>query len=731
MVTQILAALRPRSQGSSPWVIFISLLVLISGISLFHVQAQQPVFRIGILDSPLGAISRGARLAVQEINSQGGVTGADGTAFRLELVVQPTENIDAAINNLAQASVIAVLGPAEDSLVLNNLTALQSLGVPVLTPSTDDTVLAKDNSGLLFRLRAQEAMRGLALADYLVNDLGVTDLVTVQLDVQSTASIIGFTNALRRLGVTPSRTYLLDETNSLEQIVENVATRNPPVVVTYGPPATASILYSELRNAGWDGRFAYPQAELSEFRADLPFERLTGVIGSTTWSYTTPNRASEAFVLSFISTFGEIPGPIEAAAYDGIQLIAEAIGEPGNLVDNLNALSEIRGVQGILRAETLSAGELSNNVAIIELGAFGAPDLVARYAGPIRITDDEEEDDLIGIATEIARVTPTAAATATPEGVWLRITRAVQNVRTGPGLNYDIIGQLQEGDTAQVIGANLDFSWVVISFRGSQGWLSRGILDVFGDRNTVPIIAAPPTPTPPPPSPTPSPQPVADIIIVGATPNRLPIGVPFNVIVTVRNQGLLSAGGFAIAATLEPGSVYSAVNLPGLAAGTQTNVTLSGVLTGPTGPRSVAIVADLNNQVDEGPQGEANNDDFVFNYIADRPTLTPGGLATITLAPGSTINLDSSNNDLLWTGSELIAQNGAQIYLLTGFSSLDEVHYDAISTTTNASPIGVTFLQNNALIGLVTDNANMKRGVLRVDQAITGGTLTITFRVYN
>jgi len=83
------------------------------------------------------------------------------------------------------------------------------------------------------------------------------------------------------------------------------------------------------------------------------------------------------------------------------------------------------------------------------------------------------------------------------------------------------------------------------------------------------------------------------------------------------------------------------------------------------------------------------------------------------------------------TGSELIAQNGAQLYLLSGFSSLDEVHYDAISTTTNASPIGVTFLQNNALIGLVTDNANMKRGVLRVDQAITGGTLTITFRVYN
>ncbi|MCA9893573.1 MAG: SH3 domain-containing protein, partial [Anaerolineae bacterium] len=414
-------------------------------------------------------------------------------------------------------------------------------------------------------------------------------------------------------------------------------------------------------------------------------------------------------------------------AYDGIRLLATAIGNPGTLTQNLANLDAVRGVQGELSTSELLVGELSNNVAVTELGAFGAPELIVRYSGNTMVVDTEDEEP---IATQVAQATFTPAPTATPDSPYLVVTRAVQNVRSGPGLNYDIIGQLQEGDTAQVIGANIDFSWVVISFRGGQGWLSRGILDLFGNVNQIPIIAPPPTPTPPPATATPTAEPFADVVIVGVTPNRLVIGQPFTVTVTVRNQGALAAGGFAIAATFEPGSVYAAVNLPGLAPGQQANVTLTGLLTGATGPRNVVIVADLNNQVNEGIAGEANNDDYIYSYVADNSTLTPGGLGSITLAPGSTINLDGSTDDLLWTGTDLVAQNGAQIYLLSGFTSLDQIHYDVISTTTNASPINVTLL-TNAFIGLRTDTGNQKRGVIRVDGAISGGNLTIAYRVYN
>ena len=83
------------------------------------------------------------------------------------------------------------------------------------------------------------------------------------------------------------------------------------------------------------------------------------------------------------------------------------------------------------------------------------------------------------------------------EGVVLTIKSAVQNVRTGPGMEYDILGKLRKDEQARIIGASLDFAWVIIDYRGQNGWLATYLLDVTGDRASVPVVAAPPTPTPP------------------------------------------------------------------------------------------------------------------------------------------------------------------------------------------------------------------------------------------
>ena len=83
-------------------------------------------------------------------------------------------------------------------------------------------------------------------------------------------------------------------------------------------------------------------------------------------------------------------------------------------------------------------------------------------------------------------------------------------------------------------------------------------------------------------------------------------GQPFTLTVTVQNQGGADAGQFAVATSFMPGNVYSAANVSGLAAGATTTVNLTGTVTG-AGTYTIDIVLDLNSQVDEGPNGEANN----------------------------------------------------------------------------------------------------------------------------
>jgi branched-chain amino acid transport system substrate-binding protein len=701
------------------WLVVLGLLAWALGV----VSAQtMPIFRIGVLDNNDGALLRGAQLAVEEINASGGVQGADGTMFRLEIVAQPVDNlqIGTSIANIGQASVIAVIGPEKSADALNNLPALQALRVPILTTATDDTLIAIDTTDQVIRIRAQEALQGRALANYLTGDLGASSIVTVQLDLESTASVVGFSTALSALGTPVQQSFLFDANNPIPRIAQTIVQNDYQIVATYGTPKLASELYIQLRDAEWGGIFAYNQTNAPDFRSAVPTAQLSGILSTTTWSYANNDPISQAFVNFYIRAFGEVPNEIAAASYDGIYLLADAIGKPGDLLTNIYATVNFQGVQGFLNPATLTRGETSNNVSVTELGIFGAPFPVVRFAGNQRVIDS---------GSTIVQATATPAATNTPEGVFVLITRNAQNVRTGPGTNYEVIGQLKQNETAQVIGATADYSWVVISFRGQNGWLSTDILELNGDRRTIPVVQAPPTPTPPPATATPTAQPFPDIVVLSAVPNRLTINAPFSISITIANQGAVNATPFAIATSLTPGNIFSAINLPGLAAGQQTIVTLTGTLAaGSTGPQSVQIIADLNNELNEGTSGEANNNTYTYAYVADAPLLVGTATGTVTIGDLATFSLDGGSADIQWGGGGIVPLGGAQIGLMNGYPSIESTHYDVIFATPLSSNV-ITPAAVGQIIAIRTDGGN-KLGVFVIN-SISGGTLTFTFRMYN
>lgn len=718
------------------------LLVNVFVLNFVQAQGDSRTVRIGVLDSMDGAITKGAELAVWQINESGGIQASDGSIIHLELVVRvaaPGEALANAINSFSATDVVAVLGPEETEDVLSNMAVLQSLNVPVLTPAIGDTVIASDPTGMIIRTRAAERLQGAALADVLVNDLGVQRISTVQLDSASTGGRVGLSVALDGFNPGPEETALLLQTGqTIDDLVAEIMIGNPSVLVAFGPPDIASDLYMWLRAAGWMGTFAYNHADDIAFRSAVSRSDLNGILGTTTWSLSGTDDQSTAFLNSYVRAFGSVPGPIEAATYDSVFMIAASLQEPGPLAANLAAIRDVPGAQGLLNVSGLAAGEVSNAVAVIRLNAFGGVDTVARYAGSARLPDDGSVvvvDNTIR-STATPRPTFTPPPTATPEGVVLTILSAVQNVRTGPGLDYDILGQLRQGEQVQIIGATVDFSWVVVQFRGQQGWLATYLLEVFGDRSTVPVLAIPPTPTPGPPTATPLPPPIPDVQIVNAMPTNITMGVPTNIMVTVANTGGAAAGPFSIAATFPPDNTYSSANIAGLAIGAQQIVALPVTLSAQTGNFNVTLVADLNNEVAESAEGEANNDDYVFSFHLDRQTILTN---TTSLAAGAYIDLEGNAVpilDLQYTAAGLVTANPACtattdcIGLFTAPSTWGTVHYDQI---VGAQGVNTTFVANASLtpgqvVGILT--AEGRRAVLRVESITPGSLITFTYRVY-
>lgn len=707
-----------RNHRSIGWILVVMVGLLLAFQSVG--AQQQPVFRIGVLDSERGSISNGARLAVREINDDGGVQGADGTMFQLDLVIEPPNlgfTLEDAVQSLSDSNVVAVLGPQTSGEVLDGMALMQSLNVPVITPATDDTIITSDASGRLFRSRAQEALLGQALADYLIGEFNLTSIATVQLDIASTGSVVGFTTSAATLGVTPQPAITLADPSELTDTVGELISANPAVIVAYGNPETGALLYSSLRASGWTGLFAYNQAFDQTFREAVPFDVLSGTIAAATWSFAAPDPISTTFVNAFIDLYGALPGALEAASYDAVHLLAGALALPGDLSENLANAEPTQGVQGVLNAEELGDGELSNNIVIVRVGEFGAPQMLAHYQGGERIP-----------LTSVPIVTLTPPPVV--QDVLLTVTQPFQNVFTGPGENFGILGQLMQGEEAAVVGADLNYTWVAINFRGQEGWVLASEVDIAGDLRSVPVVPSPPTPTPGVTA-TPTPPPTIDLIIVSASvsPNPIQPNQNFTVNITVGNIGNGPAGAFSVAGTFPPTNIFLTGQVPGLGAGQSTTLALSGIMNG-SGTYTASLQVDANNQVNEGPVGEQNNI-YNISYSVDIGVINQG---TTTLNLGDTLDLEGNfvQGDVNWNSDGgtlgLKAIFGSHLGML-GSVDPNTVNFQMINPgAMNRDSIARAEMNVGSVVGIIT--ADGHRGWMQVT-ALSDTQIGLIFRVYN
>ncbi|MGD2048227.1 MAG: META domain-containing protein [Chloroflexota bacterium] len=78
------------------------------------------------------------------------------------------------------------------------------------------------------------------------------------------------------------------------------------------------------------------------------------------------------------------------------------------------------------------------------------------------------------------------------------IARDGVNVRTGPGIEYTIIGIAPFGTTLEVVGVSRDSTWWVVNLPGAPnnyGWVTDEFVQVQNGEDVL-VIPAPPTPTP-------------------------------------------------------------------------------------------------------------------------------------------------------------------------------------------------------------------------------------------
>lgn len=648
----------------------------------------------------------GLQVAVEEINEAGPFVGGDGVTYRFEAWV--TE--DPA--DLREAVAVIAL-PTE-----NEPETPETLEVPVILLSTGGDLELPGIEAPIFRGLTNDETRFSTLADFIVRFNAFSQITLIGDEDVFGTDFIEFTNLLQSvdaaLGI---QTLGTDEVS--EQAVAEIVANGVEMVVFRGDPIIASAWLLELSTAGWTGVFVYDDA-FEAFQANnllLP-DNIT-VLGMNAWVSSASDPLSSAFIRSFLNRTGQAPDLFAVSAYDltwAIRLlITRESGDPAELAAALPGTDVINTTRGTLNPPAYGGTELFRGVIIYQLLPLGGAEILARYDDGLLI----EEDDVVS-----ALPSPTPLPSATPNVPVVTVVVGTLNVRSGPGLNYDRVTQINEGTVLTVLGVSPDLSWYFVQTPAGSGWVSGQFVSYFGAGTPaaqLPVPQIPPTPTVPP---TATGLPPSDIVIDGVTLNPVqPIAnQQFTATVTLRNAGQGPTGQFAVAATWNPGGVFSSAVVESIAPGATATVSLQTQVSG-TGQAQTVVVADLNGEVTES--NEANNN-FTINYVVDAARTIEQSNFVVN---STDVNLDGGVNDFTWADNAgmaaLTAEPGGTFGVIAGVTyenvTVNQLTSAAISSNAvNATPAAT-------VVGFRTPDGSC--GVLRVESYV-GSQLTLTYRVY-
>jgi|GEM_PF-280287 len=157
-------------------------------------------------------------------------------------------------------------------------------------------------------------------------------------------------------------------------------------------------------------------------------------------------------------------------------------------------------------------------------------------AVPVVETPSPSEASLTGLTLQ-ASATPTTTLETAGAAPTIKVPAGGVNLRSGPGLEFELLGRLDEGAEAVVVGQSETGEWWQIETNAVEAglaWVANAVVDVSGDTAGVPVIEfdqptatltqTPTATVPPTPSITPTPT-ATEVIIAGTIEVTDPINV--------------------------------------------------------------------------------------------------------------------------------------------------------------------------------------------------------------
>jgi ABC-type branched-subunit amino acid transport system substrate-binding protein len=216
------------------------------------------VLKIGMLlpksgsEVALGDAQRaGVRLAVKEINEEGGVLGRPVELVDADAGTPQDDLALESVTTLLEEGVDAIIGPTSSETALQVIDPITSAGVVLFSPSVSSRLFSQyPTRGLFFRLAPSDVLQGQVLADVAAGD-GITSvLVLAQKGTYGDGVTLDFATAFQEASGRISAIIRFDPTTLDPAVISAALAAPADGVVMFGDPEPVGAIITSMATAG-------------------------------------------------------------------------------------------------------------------------------------------------------------------------------------------------------------------------------------------------------------------------------------------------------------------------------------------------------------------------------------------------------------------------------------------------------------------------------------------------
>jgi len=296
---------------------------------------------------------RGIRMAMDEINSKGGILGQQIVLITEDNQGKPEEAVNAALKLINQDKVVALLGEVASSRSLAVAPIAQQSKIPMISPASTNPKVTEVGD-YIFRACFIDPFQGSAMATFAMKDLGLKKFA-VFTDIKndySTGLAQFFKEKVKELGgeIVADESYSEGDVDFKAQLT-SIKGKKPDAIFIPGYYTEFGLIARQARALGIKVPMLGGDGWDSDKTFEIGGEAINGCYYSNHYSSDDIRPEVQKFVSDYKKLYGSTPDAMSVLGFDAMMILADSIKRAGTtdnqkLRDAIAATKDYNGITG-------------------------------------------------------------------------------------------------------------------------------------------------------------------------------------------------------------------------------------------------------------------------------------------------------------------------------------------------------------------------------------------------